>query len=177
VNHALAAAGGKGTGSNVANSFQRWGSAIDPAKVARNDVLLQTHGKGFNQPGGHIGMATGQTRTRNGRMEIEMISGNDRDSVRTRWISADSPDLMVRRGNAGLGVNVPTPTQAIQNVPTPAAIKGDASLGLQRGGGGGPVAIHINGNSHDPEALATLVQRRIDESMNWRTHDTSSEYT
>lgn len=64
----------------------------------------------------------------------------------------------------------------IQNVPTPQSIRGDASLGLQRGGSG-PVAIHINGNSHDPEALATLVQRRIDESMNWRTHDTASEYT
>lgn len=55
-------------------------------------------------------------------------------------------------------------------------IRGDASMGLMRGGGG-PVAININGSSHDPEALATLVQRRIDESMNWRTHDTASEYT
>jgi hypothetical protein len=68
------------------------------------------------------------------------------------------------------------PSQMIQNVPPPAAIRGDASMGLMRGSGG-PVAIHIDGSSHDPEALATLVQRRIDESMNWRTHDTSSEYT
>jgi hypothetical protein len=45
------------------------------------------------------------------------------------------------------------------------------------GGSGGSVAIHINGNSHDPEALATLVQRRVDEQMNWRTHDSESEYT
>lgn len=44
-------------------------------------------------------------------------------------------------------------------------------------GSGGPVAIRINGNCHDPEALATLVQRRVAESMNWRTHDTVSEYT
>jgi hypothetical protein len=56
------------------------------------------------------------------------------------------------------------------------AIRGDASLGLG-GGSRGNVAIHINGNSHDPEALATLVQRRIDESMNWRAHDSESEYT
>jgi hypothetical protein len=41
----------------------------------------------------------------------------------------------------------------------------------------GNIAIHINGSSHDPEMLATLVQRRIDESMNWRTHDSESEYT
>lgn len=71
---------------------------------------------------------------------------------------------------------VPTAADAIQNVPAPGAIRGDASLGLQRGGGG-PVNIHINGSSHDPESLATLVQRRIDESMNWRTHDSVSEYT
>jgi hypothetical protein len=28
-----------------------------------------------------------------------------------------------------------------------------------------------------PNALAMLVQRRIDESMNWRAHDSESEYT
>lgn len=74
--------------------------------------------------------------------------------------------------------NVPSPADAIQNVPSP--IRGDASLGVARGGvggAGGPVSININGSSHDPEALAALVQRRIDESMNWRTHDTASEYT
>ncbi|MFB6418218.1 MULTISPECIES: phage tail tape measure protein [Bradyrhizobium] len=74
--------------------------------------------------------------------------------------------------------NVPAPADTIRNVPSP--IRGDASLGVPRGGVGGaagPVSININGTSHDPEALATLVQRRIDESMNWRTHDTTSEYT
>lgn len=76
------------------------------------------------------------------------------------------------------GVTDGVPSSMVQNVPSP--IRGDASLGLLRngaGGGGGPVSININGSSHDPEALATLVQRRIDESMNWRTHDTASEYT
>ncbi|MHC2380298.1 TP901 family phage tail tape measure protein [Bradyrhizobium liaoningense] len=74
--------------------------------------------------------------------------------------------------------NVPAPADAIRNVPSP--IRGDASLGVPRGGvggAGGLVSININGTSHDPEALATLVQRRIDESMNWRTHDMTSEYT
>ncbi len=42
VNRTLEAAGGKGTGSAVANSFQRWGSAVNPSDVKRNDVLLQT---------------------------------------------------------------------------------------------------------------------------------------
>jgi hypothetical protein len=112
-------------------------------------------------------------------MQIKMISGNDGDSVRERWVNADDPRLMVRRGTPavpqGITAQVPPP-QMIQNVPpTAPAIRGDASLGLQRRGG--PVTINVNGNSHDPEALATLVQRRVDESMNWRTHDTSSEYT
>ncbi|WP_029083399.1 phage tail tape measure protein [Bradyrhizobium sp. th.b2] len=72
--------------------------------------------------------------------------------------------------------DVPSASDAIKNVPP---VQSPASLGAgqMRGGTGGPVQIHINGSSHDPEALATLVQRRIDESMNWRTHDTASEYT
>ncbi|MFK4644527.1 hypothetical protein ABIF96_003101 [Bradyrhizobium ottawaense] len=41
----------------------------------------------------------------------------------------------------------------------------------------GSTTIHINGNSHDPEVPVTLVHRRVDEQMNWRTHDSESEYT
>jgi hypothetical protein len=74
-------------------------------------------------------MATGETRMRNGRMQIRMISGNDGDSVRERWMDADDPNLMVRRGNAGgVGGNVPQgitsqvpPSSMIQNVPPHAA--------------------------------------------------------
>lgn len=180
VNKAIEAAGGKGTGSAVANSYQRYGSAIDPAKVLRNDVLLQPNGRGYNQPGGHVGLATGETRMHNGRLQVKMLAGNDSDSVREHWIDADH-NLMVRRGSAGLGVNVPQsvtsqapPTSVIQNVPpqAPGVGAGAGDVRSMR-----PVAIHINGSSHDPEALATLVQRRIDEAMNWRTHDTASEYT
>lgn len=184
VNKAIEQAGGKGTGSAVANSFQRYGAAVKPSDVQRNDVLLETDGKGYNQTGGHVGLATGETRMVNGGLQLKMLSGNDGDTVRYRWVNADDPRLMVRRGNSGLAGNVPQESvtrqvpasSMIQNVPTLQSIRGDASLGLQRGGSG-PVAIHINGSSHDPEALATLVQRRVDESMNWRTHDSVSEYT
>ncbi|WP_420737958.1 M15 family metallopeptidase [Bradyrhizobium japonicum] len=72
--------------------------------------------------------------------------------------------------------NVPTPTEAVKNVPA-APQSGVPMRGDFGGGGRGSVAIHINGSSHDPEALATLVQRRVDESMNWRAHDSESEYT
>lgn len=173
VNASLKAAGGQGTGSAVANSFQRYGAAINPANVMRNDVLLQTRGLGYNQPGGHVGLATGETRMHNGRLQIKMLAGNDGDSVREHWIDADK-NLMVRRGNP-IG-QVPSPVDAVKNVPA-APQSGIPMRGGFGGGVGGNVAIHINGNSHDPEALATLVQRRVDESMNWRTHDSESEYT
>jgi hypothetical protein len=75
---------------------------------------------------------------------------------------------------AGVGGKVPAPAEAIKNVPPVPTGQFQAGLG---GGSRGNVAIHINGNSHDPEALATLVQRRVDESMNWRAHDSASEYT
>ncbi|MCP3412034.1 M15 family metallopeptidase [Bradyrhizobium sp. CCGB01] len=71
--------------------------------------------------------------------------------------------------------NVPTPSDAVKNVP--AAPQSGIPMRGGFGGGNSNVAIHINGNSHDPEALATLVQRRIDEKMNWRAHDSESEYT
>jgi TP901 family phage tail tape measure protein len=183
VNKSIEQAGGKGTGSAVANSFQRYGVAVKPSDVKRNDVLLETGGKGYNQTGGHVGLATGETRTLKGRLQMRMISGNDADGVRYRWVNADDPRLMVRRGNSGLTGNVPQgmisevpPASMIQNVPPPPP---QAGPGAQFAGmsAGGPVAIHIHGSSHDPEALATLVQRRVDESMNWRTHDTASEYT
>jgi TP901 family phage tail tape measure protein len=172
VNKALEAAGGNGTGSAVANSFQKWGSAIRPPDVKRNDVLLQTHGLGYNQPGGHVGLATGETRMQNGRLQIKMLAGNDGDSVREHWIDADK-NLMVRRGNP-IG-QVPSLADVVKNVP--AAPQSGVPMRGDFGGSRGSVAIHINGNSHDPEALATLVQRRVDESMNWRTHDSESEYT
>jgi hypothetical protein len=76
--------------------------------------------------------------------------------------------------NGGVTSGVPSPGDAVRNVP-PAFTPTDASLGGR--GGGGPVEIHINGSSHDPESLATMVQRRVDESMNWRSHDSASEYT
>ncbi|MCA1397469.1 phage tail tape measure protein [Bradyrhizobium sp. BRP56] len=87
--------------------------------------------------------------------------------------------LMIEKGIAGSGDSpikgVPSPAEAVKNVP--AAPTSGVPLRGDFGSRGSNVAIHINGNSHDPEALATLVQRRVDESMNWRTHDSESEYT
>jgi hypothetical protein len=83
---------------------------------------------------------------------------------------------MVRRGTPG--VNIPAPTQNvpqsnIQNVP-PAAATTQYDGMMRTSAGGGSTTIQINGNQHDPEALATLVQRRIDEQQNYRLHDVDS---
>ncbi|MGY4500549.1 uncharacterized protein (TIGR02594 family) [Bradyrhizobium sp. GM24.11] len=184
VNHALAAAGGKGTGSNVANSYQHWGSRIDPSQAQRNDVVLMTNGRGDNQPGGHVGIATGETRMVNGRLQVRMLAGNDSDRVQYHWVDA-GPNTQVRRGNSGIGVSVPSsvtsqvPTPADITANVPSRINGDASLGLRGAGSGNTIhnSFTVHAGQHDPEAVATLVQRRIDEAMNWRVHDTSSEYT
>lgn len=146
VNASLREAGIIGSGSAVANSFQRWGTGINPANVSRGDVALQPNGRGPDQPGGHVGLATGRTRMVDGKLQLEMLSGNDGDSVRTSW--RDANRIMIRRPSIQ---NVP-PAEAVKNVPS-VVPNGDASLG--GGGRNGNVAIHINGGSHEatpPEA-------------------------
>ncbi|MET4090578.1 phage tail tape measure protein [Bradyrhizobium sp. S3.5.5] len=158
VNASLKAAGGQGTGSAAAASFYKWGDAVSDG-VKRGDIMVAPH---------HVGMATGKVDAQ-GR--IQMISGNHSDAVGYSWEKPGSYQL--RRGNP-VG-NVPTPAEAVRNVP-PVPTGGGLGAGAMRGGFG-PATININGNSHDPEVLANLVQRRIDESMQWRMHDTESEYT
>jgi len=72
---------------------------------------------------------------------------------------------------------VPSPNEAIQQVPPPSAMPGAGQWTMNGAGGSGPIAINIHGGSHDPEALAALVQKRVSEAMNWRTHDIDYEMT
>lgn len=88
VNSSLAQIGVKGSGSSVANSFQNWGSAIDPSKVIRGDVLLQDRGLGAGATGGHVGFATGQSRMTDGGLQLQMLSGNSGNAVSTTWVNA-----------------------------------------------------------------------------------------
>ena len=96
VNSTLKQTGGGGSGSAVANSFQSWGSAVDPSQVQPGDVVLQTRGKGPGQTGGHVGIATGQFK--NG--QVEMIAGNSGGQVKKYFVAANA-QLMVRRGTGG----------------------------------------------------------------------------
>jgi len=101
VNSALKQIGVKGTGSLTANSFQNWGSKIDPSQIMRGDVLLQTRGLGANQAGGHVGFATGQTRMSGGNLQLEMLSGNYKNGVGTGWLNAS--EVQARRATEALG--------------------------------------------------------------------------
>jgi hypothetical protein len=164
----------------------------NPAEFAKYNALTQRALAGGHVIGGYTdqGLATdpnGSARTGIKGFKISPKDGNEFQD----WVGPGSTygrgrdgamnyRRFIEKGIAGspdspIG-GVPTPAQSIQNVPSPRAISPGGDVG-SGGGRNGNVAIHINGSSHDPEALATLVQRRIDESMNWRTHDTASEYT
>jgi uncharacterized protein (TIGR02594 family) len=93
VNSSLKQSGASGSGSAVANSFQNFGSGVDPSQIQPGDVVLQTRGKGPGQTGGHVGIATGVYR--NG--QVEMIAGNSSGAVRKYMVPVNS-QLMVRRG-------------------------------------------------------------------------------
>ncbi|WP_017993948.1 phage tail length tape measure family protein [Rhizobium leguminosarum] len=95
VNSSLEQVGVDGSGSLVANSFQKWGKAVDPSSVLRGDVLLQSRGLGANQKGGHVGLATGSSRIFDGQRQLEMLSGNQGDAVSNAWVNAS--ELQVRR--------------------------------------------------------------------------------
>jgi len=97
VNSSLEQIGIKGSGSLTANSFQNWGSKIDPSQVLRGDVLLQSRGLGAGSAGGHVGFATGATRMGDNGLQLQMLSGNSGKlgAVDTSWI--DATQLQVKR--------------------------------------------------------------------------------
>jgi TP901 family phage tail tape measure protein len=95
VNSALKQVGVTGSGSLVATSFMKWGRKVDPSDVQKGDVLVDHRGRKPGQTGGHVGVATGNTRMMNGRRQIEMLSGNSSDAVTKRWY--DASKLAIRR--------------------------------------------------------------------------------
>lgn len=95
VNSSLAQVGIKGSGSLTANSFQKWGTSIDPSLAQKGDVLLQTRGLGAGVAGGHVGLATGASRIQGGAEQLQMLSGNSGNSVGNSWVNA--ADIQVRR--------------------------------------------------------------------------------
>jgi hypothetical protein len=169
----------------------------DPAEFAKYDALTNRALAGSHIIGGYTdqGLPTdpnGSARTGIPGLRLkDPRTGKTDGNEFTDWVGPGSSFGRGRNGAINYrkflenGINgsgdspigaVPSPSEAIKNVPMgPAATPGVGAGDIRSSGG--PVAIHINGSSHDPEALATLVQRRVDESMNWRTHDTASEYS
>lgn len=135
-------------GSNFIKGHTDQGSAGDPNYMA-GGVGVNINRERFNDWGGG----------RWGRLRGHAASAAYRE-----WLM---------KGATGATSSVTPPADAVRNIPpltvSPAGA-GDIRIPSN-------VSIHINGGNHDPEALATLIQRRIDESMNWRTHDSESEYT
>ena len=101
VNSTLKQTGGTGTGDKIANSFQKWGTQVDPTKVQAGDVVLQTKGHGPGQVGGHVGIATGVYQ----HGQIEMIAGNSKGGAVRKYFVPVNGQLQVRRGAGGSGNN------------------------------------------------------------------------
>jgi len=106
VNATLKQTGQTGSGAKTANSFQSWGTNINPLQVMAGDVVLQTRGRPAGAPGGHVGIATGVVR---GNM-IEMIAGNSGGQVKKYFVPING-QLMVRRGT-GAGSPGASPASA-----------------------------------------------------------------
>ena len=86
VNASLKAVGDSGTRSGIANSFLRWGKAVEAEAVKAGDIAVEHRGRGVDGRGGHVGIATGKTRIgRNGQLQLELIEGNSSNQVKRDW--------------------------------------------------------------------------------------------
>lgn len=171
VNAALRESGGQGTGSGLANSFQGWGTGVAHAGVKRNDVILDTRGRGPNESGGHVGIATGETRVVNGRLQMRMLAGNQGDAVSYAWVDA-SENIMVRRGlpppPAGAGQSAATadggkpPVDRSQDLPAPSTENMPGKVTAVDGSEPKAVIIHHTGGRGTVEGVkGTLDQRGL----------------
>ena len=102
VNATLAQSGIKGSGSLVATSFDNWGTPVDTASTRRGDVLVLNRGRSAGETGGHVGIATGETRQGPKGLQVQMVSGNsDNGGVDTTWYDANQ--VVARRAGMPSG--------------------------------------------------------------------------
>ncbi|MCF2522401.1 phage tail tape measure protein [Bradyrhizobium sp. G127] len=146
-------------GSHVIGGYTDQGLATDPNGSARTGIKgFKISPKDGNEFTDWVGPGSRWGRGRAGAMNYRKFIEEN---------ISKTPDSLVR--------NVPETGQSIiQKVPQGGGASGGGMLPFAMNGG---AQININGGSHDPETLATLVQRRINESMNWRTHDIEAEMT
>jgi uncharacterized protein (TIGR02594 family) len=98
VNTSLASAGLRGTGSDIANSFQNYGTGIEFNNMTKGDIVVDTDSRRADETGGHVMQATGRSRIneKTGELEFEVVGGNQSDAVTTKYVS-QKPDIVVRR--------------------------------------------------------------------------------
>jgi len=80
TNAALAHAGIKGSGSNMASSFKNWATGVKPGEAKKGDVVYTNQ---FHLGSGHVGIATGKIMP-NGDIEVE--GGNTGKSVKKFYV-------------------------------------------------------------------------------------------
>jgi uncharacterized protein (TIGR02594 family) len=84
--------------ANVATSWAKWGSHVDPKYARRGDVLVTMRGRRPGQVGGHVGIVTGSATDAG----IPVVEGDVRASGGGHMVSTD-----VERIRAGLEVRRP----------------------------------------------------------------------
>lgn len=90
----------QGKGKFVASNYLKWGNEVKDAKeVVKGDVLVYKNRRNGSrralvpgQTGGHVGLATGQTRLHKGRLQLEMLGGNQgrAGAVTKQWVNANA---------------------------------------------------------------------------------------
>jgi uncharacterized protein (TIGR02594 family) len=79
-----------GNSKFIANKFLKWGVKKELNDLAKGDVLVQHRNKGYGRVGGHVGFATGEKRTHKGKLQLEMLGGNQSHKTTKKWVNASA---------------------------------------------------------------------------------------
>lgn len=143
VNGALRSANIRGVNSSIANSFLGWGQQVMDG-VKAGDVVVTHRGRGVGQVGGHVGLATGETRMKNGRLQYQTVSGNHGNRVGVGWEYADSVALRraqesnaQAQATANAARGAAANPEATEDIANPAGTPPSAPLGRRLQGNSG----------------------------------------
>ncbi|AYO84055.1 phage tail tape measure protein [Methylobacterium brachiatum] len=172
VNGALKSANIKGIQGSIATSFREWGAPVTDG-IKAGDVVVTHRGRKAGETGGHVGLATGETRMKNGRLQYKTVSGNHGNKVGEGWEYGDQVEVrraieeaqktrdlasgINRPSTAGKGAGPdpasPAPSQpqgGVLQMPVAPPRARDITSGVPQGGGrgrngsaGGPVNVQI----------------------------------
>ncbi|HEY9663066.1 MAG TPA: hypothetical protein V6C65_31870, partial [Allocoleopsis sp.] len=162
ANAVLAKKGIKGTGSNIATSFARWGDAVSANNAKRGDILVIPRGRRPGEVGGHVGFATGE---RGPHGELGMISGNHNHKVDFSWVNPqevvvrrpDATDFMNTTANSSFGdPQLVNQSNVTNNSPS---TTNNSSTQVTVSG------INVNTNSDNPYKAGSAIANEIKRAM------------